>query len=337
MYSTVSNSCAELRNVPTPGEDKAAELTVVSFFSGCGGLDLGFRGGFTYRDSYIPRSDYEFLGAYDNDTKCVETYNQNVGNHASVKDLSSFDPAMVPRADLLIGGFPCQEFASCGPRRGLESPRGQLYKALIKYMQQHRPRLVVGENVPGLLTMDGGQAIAKIQEELEGVGYKVALWNLYAPNYGVPQRRSRVFIIAVREDLPGLPIEPVATHESSEYRTAGWAISDLEAILDESIPNQSQYFRASRAKNGNGQGDETTAKDSPSYTVRANPKSRVQFHYSLDRRLTVRECARLQTFPDDFTFGHSATTNIMQIGNAVPPLLAHHVANAVRVYLKELR
>jgi DNA (cytosine-5)-methyltransferase 1 len=143
--------------------------------------------------------------------------------------------------------------------------------------------------------------------------------------------------VAVRDDLQGFPVMPKGTYTEDHYRSTRWAIEDLEGISDDSIPNQSQYFRASRAKKGNGQGDETTSADSPSYTIRANAKSRVQFHYSLDRRLTVRECARLQTFPDTFEFPHSATSNIMQIGNAVPPILGNKVARAIAKYLEEVK
>lgn len=115
------------------------------------------------------------------------------------------------------------------------------------------------------------------------------------------------------------------------------AIGDLVNVTDESVPNQSQYFGASRAKKGNGQGDESNKKDLPAYTIRANPKSRVQFHYSLDRRLTVRECARIQTFPDNFKFIHAKTTSISQIGNAVPPMLAYIVAKTIVNYLKTVK
>jgi DNA (cytosine-5)-methyltransferase 1 len=103
------------------------------------------------------------------------------------------------------------------------------------------------------------------------------------------------------------------------------------------VPNQSQYFKASKAKKGNGQGDEKSKTGTPSYTIRANAKSRVQFHYYLDRRLTIRECARLQTFPDNFILPHSATTNIMQIGNAVPPMLAHKVALSISNFLQGIK
>ena len=161
------------------------------------------------------------------------------------------------------------------------------------------------------------------------------VWTMYGPDYGVPQSRTRIFIIGVRDDLVGFPIQPQPTH-AGKHRTIKWAIKDLESLDCETVvPNQSQYFMASKAKNGNGQGDEVSRADEPGYTVRANAKSRVQFHYSLDRRLTVRECARLQTFPDDFVFPHSATSNIMQIGNAVPPMLAHIVATSITEWLKK--
>lgn len=311
--------------------------SMVSFFCGCGGLDLGFLGGFSYKGARIPRSSFKTLAAYDNDEKCVKTYRDNISNHAEVKDLSIFSAKDIPPAEVLIGGFPCQDFATCGPQQGMDSSRGRLYKALIQYMKVHKPLVVVGENVPGLSKLKKGEILDIIKADIEDVGYRVEVWTLFAPDYGVPQRRTRLFIIGVREDLDGFPHEPSKTHEQTKYRTTKWAIEDLEHVVDESIANQSQYFKASRAKKGNGQGDETSPAYAPAYTVRANAKSRVQFHYSLNRRLTVRECARIQTFPDNFVFPFSATTNIMQIGNAVPPLLGHVVAKSIERYLESVK
>ena len=107
------------------------------------------------------------------------------------------------------------------------------------------------------------------------------------------------------------------------------ALRDLESIVDESIPNQSQRFVATKASAGAGQGDQVSIADKVAFCVRANPKGRIQFHYKLDRRLTVRECARLQSFPDEFVFPHSATANIKQIGNAVPPIIGHLIASSL--------
>jgi DNA (cytosine-5)-methyltransferase 1 len=308
--------------------------TVVSFFAGCGGLDLGFVGGFEFNGIRHKALPFRILQAYDNDERAVETYRLNISAHATVCDLSKHKPTDIPAAQVLIGGFPCQDFATCGPRQGLESERGRLYLALVKYARVHRPKVIVAENVPGLANIAGGAVLKQIIADFEKEGYKVRLWNLYGPDYGLPQRRTRLFIVGVRSDLDGFPQEPVPSHVG-RHRTLRWAIEDLEEIKgEEEVPNQSQYFMASRAKRGNGQGDEVSRPDEPGYTVRANAKSRVQFHYKLKRRLTVRECARLQTFPDQFVFPHSATANVMQIGNAVPPMLSHKVAEAISKYLQ---
>jgi len=313
----------------------------MSFFSGCGGLDLGFLGGFTWKGLKYPRLPFEVLEAHDHDELAIQTYNKNIpGSHGVVSDLAEITAKNLPSATILIGGFPCQDFSSCGPKRGLESDRGQLYKVLTHYMDIHNPPIVVAENVPHLARMGRGSVMETIVADFEaaGRGYKFEIWNLYAPDFGVPQRRNRLFFIGIRSDVAsehGMPMPPEPRFVD-DPRSIDWAIGDLMPIADSSIPNQDQYFKASKAKRGNGQGDETNKRGLPSYTIRANAKSRVHFHYELPRRLTVRECARLQTFPDKFVFDHSATANIMQIGNAVPPILAHSVAKQIAKYISGL-
>jgi len=310
-------------------------FSVVSYFSGCGGMDLGCVGGFEFRGEKLEKLPFDIRAAFDFDSKCIETYRQNIGSHAHVCDLSAANPQDMPYADLLIGGFPCQDFSSCGPKAGLSTKRGRLYQSLVRHMQARKPKVVIGENVPHLARIGGGSVMNTIVQDFRGAGYRFEIWNLYAPDYGVPQNRTRLFFVGVRNDLEGFPEKPIPTH-SDNHRTIEWAIDDLSGVINETVANQSQYFKASKAKKGNGQGDEKNRRGLPSYTIRANAKSRVQFHHELDRRLTVRECARLQTFPDDFIFPHSATANIMQIGNAVPPLLAHHVAKSIANFLKSL-
>jgi DNA (cytosine-5)-methyltransferase 1 len=307
-------------------------MKLISMFAGCGGMDLGFRGGFEYLGERFAPLGFELVNAYDFDAKAVETYRRNVDPRADVLDLSSYDPADLSAADVLVGGFPCQDFSSCGPQRGLGSERGRLFEALTKYMRHHRPRVVVAENVKNLEFMQDGAVLAHIMNEFRLCGYKVAMWRLYAPDYGVPQNRTRIIIVCVREDVAGFPECPVPQY-AGNHRGTRWAIGDLETVDGESVPNHSQFFRAARAKKGNGQGDEVSKADRPAYTVRANAKSRIQFHYALDRRLTVRECARLQTFPDNFTFPYSNSQNVKMIGNAVPPMLAHRVASAIASFM----
>ncbi len=323
----------------TANKEKAP-YSVVSYFCGCGGFDLGFRGGFKYHQEKYPKLPFDILEAYDKEPRCVETYNDYFGaGHAFVKDLAALNPKEVPKADVLIGGFPCQEFSSCGPLGGLESERGRLYQTLIAYMKKHKPKLVVGENVINLERMEKGAVLQTIKDDLAEAGYVVEVWKMFAPDYGVPQRRTRLIIMCVRKDIfkkYGFPEEPVPQFKD-KHRSIEWAIGDLVDVTDNAIvPNQGDYFGASKAKKGNGQGDESNKKDLPAYTIRANPKSRVQFHYSLDRRLTVRECARIQTFPDDFLFKFSKTVNVSQIGNAVPPIMAYQVAQSVKEYLDKI-
>lgn len=314
--------------------------SVVSYFCGCGGLDLGFRGDFRYHDEDYALLPFKIKAAYDHEPRCVETYNGYFGEgHAFVKDLSTVDVDSVPKAEVLIGGFPCQEFSSCGPLGGLETERGRLYQTLITYMNKHRPAIVIGENVINLERMENGDVLKTIKTDLANAGYKVEVWKMFAPDYGVPQRRTRLFFICVRNDIHerhGFPVMPTPQFRG-KHRSVEWAIGDLINVTDDSVPNQSQYFGASRAKKGNGQGDESNKKDLPAYTIRANPKSRVQFHYALERRLTVRECARIQTFPDDFKFTHAKTASVSQIGNAVPPMLAYIVAKTIANYLETVK
>ncbi len=104
---------------------------------------MGFTGGFTYKGKRYPKLPFEILKAYDNDAKCVVTYRRNIGDHIEEYDLSKVDPEKMPYADVVIGGFPCQDFSSCGPKRGLSSKRGKLYQALIVYMKHHKPKVVV--------------------------------------------------------------------------------------------------------------------------------------------------------------------------------------------------
>jgi DNA (cytosine-5)-methyltransferase 1 len=314
--------------------------SVISYFCGCGGLDLGFRGDFKYHDEDYKQLPFTIQAAYDHEPRCIETYNGYFGEgHAFVKDLTTINVDSVSKAEVLIGGFPCQEFSSCGPLGGLESERGRLYQTLVTYMRKHKPVVVVGENVINLERMENGEILKTIKTDLANVGYKVEVWKIFAPDYGIPQRRTRLFFICVRNDVQeqyGFPTMPKPEFVD-KHRSIEWAIGDLINVTDESVPNQSQYFGASRAKKGNGQGDESNKKDLPAYTIRANPKSRVQFHYSLDRRLTVRECARIQTFPDDFKFSHAKTASVSQIGNAVPPILAYIVAKTIADYLKTMK
>jgi DNA (cytosine-5)-methyltransferase 1 len=319
-----------VRNLTSP--PVMASIEVVSFFCGCGGLDLGFQGGFEFLGKHYKKNRFQIKAAYDADSSAIRAYRENVGAHASVVDLAEVDMSSLPHADVLLGGFPCQEFSQCGPRGGTRSARGGLYRRMVEYASVHQPKVVVGENVAGLLYRDGGLALQTIQDDFARVGYTSHVWEVRAQYHGVPQARHRLFLIFVRNDISSVSIK--APVPSERAATARDAIADLLLPRNRKVPNQSQYFKAARAARGHGQGDERTPLDGPAYTIRANSRSRVQFHYSRPRRLTVRECARLQSFPDNFIFPFAATANMKLIGNAVPPVLAHAVAQSVEQFVE---
>ena len=305
---------------------------VMSLFSGCGGLDLGFKGGFSVLGKSYASLPFDVVGAYDILQDAVDCYRLNVGGRVEQADLTQMDVGTLPDTDVLIGGFPCQDFSSSGPKTGFDGKRGKLYQVLIRYMEAHRPRVVVGENVIHLARMKEGVVLKTIVRDFEQVGYHFDVWSLYAPDYGVPQSRKRLIFVGVRDDVYGFPVKPVPTNLDAPV-TISQALHDLEDVTDERVTNQSQYFVASKATSGGGQGDTVNEADKVALCIRANSRGRIPFHYKLPRRLTVRECARVQTFPDEFVFPYTTQRNLTLIGNAVPPVLAHAVANSVARFL----
>lgn len=311
-------------------------ISTLSLFAGCGGFDLGLLGGFKYLGETLPAQPFQILQALDIDSRAIETYQQNIGPHAHVCDLVATPAEDLPRAELLLGGFPCQDFSTSGPKTGLDGKRGRLYRVMVDYMRFHRPKLVVAENVPGLAKLHGGAIMDTILTEFSEEGYRFKVWDLLCPDYGLPQSRRRIFLVGVRDDIAGFPAMPQPTHFMS-HRSIDDAIEDLKSITDESVTNQSQYFMATAATAGGGQGDHVSRRGHLAYTVRANAKARIHFHYELPRRLTVRECARLQSFPDEFVFPHSAMNAMTQIGNAVPPIVAHQVGRSLLAFIRHIQ
>ena len=325
---------AAYRNPQIGGKPLGDSMSVVSMFCGCGGLDLGFLGGFEVLGRRFDNLPFRVELAVDNSEDAVEAYRLNLGAHVRNLDLAATPPEELPAADVLLGGFPCQDFSSCGSKTGLNGKRGKLYRALVDYMALHRPRVVVGENVPHLAKLNQGRNLEIILADLEEVGYRFVVWELYAPDFGLPQSRRRLFLVGVRDDIQGFPVCPKPTH-LGKHVSIDVALADLEGIADETLPNQSQYFVAIKATSGGGQGDHANERGKVGYCIRANSRGRIQFHYLHDRRLTVRECARLQSFPDEFVFPFSTQRNMMLIGNAVPPLLGHSVASAIDSFLSK--
>ncbi len=314
--------------------------SVLSLFSGCGGLDLGFRGNFTFLDKKYPKNNFEVVWANDIEKNACLTYRNyfkhnivcgDIRNIIDNSHLELFDQKMPSNVDILIGGFPCQDFSHAGKRKGFESKRGTLYQSMSEVIKRTQPVLFLAENVKGLLTMNKGGAIKKIVSDFEQLGYHVSYKLFLSADFEVPQKRERVVIIGTKKSV--LPIfrfsKPVT--DKNKWITLEKAIGDLQNLEEGKFTN---HFW-SKAKKNNGQGNSSVLKDFPGPTMRAEHHGNIEFHWNKKRRLSAREAARIQSFPDDFNFYPSTSSAYKQIGNAVPPVFAWHIAKSIENFLND--
>lgn len=320
---------------------KIKKYSVISLFSGCGGLDLGFTGGFSFLNKKYDKRNFEITWANDIDQASCDTFRKNFKADISCGDItkilnggeqSSFLDKPLPKtADIVLGGFPCQDFSHAGKRKGFNSERGLLYLSMAEVIKRTKPLLFIAENVKGLLTMDGGKAIKTIIKDFEALGYHVRYKLVIAADYGVPQLRERVIIVGTKKGkLP--PFEfPEPILNKNNWVNLKQALGDLENLDEGAVSNH--YW--SKAKKNNGQGNTTVSPDKPGPTMRTEHHGNIEFHWNGKRRLSAREAARIQSFPDDFIFYPSTSSAYKQIGNAVPPVMAWHVATAIQKFLEK--
>lgn len=319
------------------------KYSVVSLFSGCGGLDLGLEGGFTYLGKKYKSNPFHVTWANDINAKACKTMELNFPDTKVVcDDITKVldDKLDIPKADVVVGGFPCQDFSLAGKRRGLTVQRGQLYLSMAEVVKKVQPKIFLAENVKGLLSWENGLGIQTMVKDFEELGYHVEYKLHNTANFGVPQTRERVIIIGIRKDFGNEIIWPEETHANPELEKSGlkhWvtlseAIGDLEDERKHScLPNPGY----SKAKLFPGtQGNNKTKANKPGPTMRAEHHGNIEFHYSLERRLSAREAARIQSFPDDFAFVSSTTDAYRQVGNAVAPVFGWHLAKALEKMLE---
>lgn len=346
-------------------EKMERKLTCIDLFSGAGGLSRGFFD-----------AGYNVLLGVDFDDTALKTFKQNHGNAEAIKlDLFNHDNIDVivefvkkqsVKLDVLVGGPPCQGFSIAGPR-DMNDKRNSLYVAMVKTAERLQPKAVVLENVPGMLQTNGGIGAKRIIEDFEKIGYKMFPKLLYAPDYGIPQIRKRVFFVGLKSDNQDF-IFPEPIISKDEYVTCEEAICDLPSLqtadgniiygedkqnyttapLNEyqkkmrinsdgvynhigSIPIEKTKKMISlvpEGKNYKSLPEEYSKlykyhealtryhSKKPSLTI--NTGHRSHFHYKYNRIPTVRESARLQSFPDDFIFYGNKSEQYKQVGNAVP-------------------
>ena len=328
---------------------------MVSLFSGCGGLDLGFeRAGF----------DIIFANDFDKDAQAV--YKLNIGD-IDGRDIHTISEKDIPDCDILTAGFPCQPFSNAGNRKGVHDSRGMLYKECIRIISEKMPKVIVFENVKGLLStkyIDGRNLPDVIIDDLSdmnGIGYNVQHRLLNASNFGVPQNRQRVVFVGIRKDIEKVftfPDEQSKDELTLRYvleipddvpNQVSWGLSPQQIEMIEYIPEGGSWkdvpyeHLAPRFKKIR---DNMKKYHSPNFyrrfsrdeicgtiTASAQPENCGIIHPTENRRYTIREVARIQTFPDDFIFIDDTQKNITAmykvIGNAVPANLAFAIANAI--------
>jgi DNA (cytosine-5)-methyltransferase 1 len=336
--------------------------TALSLFSGCGGMSLGFNWAGYDIKGFLELNDGLRSIYRSNFPTSIELG----GDISTLTDLAiSQTSREVGQIDLIIGGPPCQGFSLSG-KRSVNDPRNTLFRDYLRFVDAFRPKVAVLENVQFLTSMkspNGGYVRDEIQMEFSARGYRVSLYEVNAKNYGVPQHRERIFFVAVRSDLGREPSFPAPTHgtnwdDIAPLRTFADACSDLPFLESGEQSQDHLHAAVSHPKHniewlwdvpeGCSAHDNKDPKKRPpsgynttyKRQIWAEPGATVQTTFGMisgsrnvhpiaTRSLTVREAARLQSFPDEFDFGKSLGITRTGIGNAVPPLLAYQIANHI--------
>ena len=305
-------------------------MKVVSLFSGAGGLDLGFI-----------KAGHSVVWANDVYGDAVATYKRNIGDHIVEKDIKEIPSEEIPDCDIVIGGFPCQGFSVANTKRHSSDARNALYKELLRVIKDKRPKFFLAENVKGILSLNKGETFQMIMSDFRGLNYKVQYKVLNAANYGVPQTRERVIIVGVRDDVKFTYEYPNPTNskDGSDGLMKWLSVAEaLKDIPDPDAPNDCFNLTYSKYKlNINGYiGHRLLDPQKPAPTVTARGDNRggvvILPHPNGQRRMTCRELAAVQSFPLDYFFEGPNSSIYRQIGNAVPVLLAYHVAKQFNFY-----
>lgn len=326
-------------------------MNVISLFSGAGGMDLGFK-----------KAGFNIVMANEYDKTIWATYEKNHSAPLIKGDIRKVDHDEFPDCDGIIGGPPCQSWSEAGSLKGIEDSRGQLFFEFIRILEEKQPKFFVAENVSGMMAKRHSPAVEHIVDLFENAGYDVFIQMLNAHDYNVPQTRKRVFYIGFRKDL-NIKFEfPKPLEDKLNLEDAIWDLKDsVIPALDKNKTNgenceilNHEYFIGSYSTIYMSR-NRVRSWDEPSFTIQAsgrqapqhpqapkmekvekNKRIFVEGSEDLYRRLSVRECARIQTFPDDFEFVYDSLDNAYKmIGNAVPVEMAFHVAKQVMKYLDQ--
>ncbi len=315
-------------------------LKIVSLFSGCGGMDLGIQGGFDYLNSYYNELPVNILCALDNDPYATSIYKANFSHPCITNDIRKVNHSELPKHDILLGGFPCQSFsisAQNPPRLGYKDDRGKLFFEMISILKEHQPNFFIAENVKGLLSANNKKAFPMIINEFRNAGYYIRYQLLNAADYGIPQKRERVFIVGFKNFQQNFHFKFPPPTTSLDKRVA------LKRAIDFSADKEEKWYFSQKAVDGMLRVRDKMNKgrvqdlEQPCNTISAhlakvslNGTDPVLLVNGKYRRLTPKEAARIQSFPDNFKFDPvSEIRQYKAIGNAVPPVLMWHIASSL--------
>lgn len=316
---------------------------IISTFTGAGGLDIGFHGGFKYLAKRYSKLKFKTLVSLDINTDACNTLKHNKKYFSDTKILNEniidYDYKNIPNEnyDILLGGFPCVTFSIVGKQAGVNDDiNGKLYERYANYVEYFKPKVFLAENVKGILSANKGEAVKIIKKRFEDTGYKLKIFLVNFADFGVPQLRERVLFIGIRNDIKTEFIPPEFTHKD-KHRTALDAFKDLDTncenhIFMKQLDSTTEKLKAIPEGGNFKDLPEHLAikglmsniyrkldRSKPAYTVIASGGGGTwTYHYEEPRALTNRERARLQGFPDDLKFQGSNTEIRRQIGNAVP-------------------
>jgi len=316
---------------------------VVSLFAGCGGCDQGIIGGFVFNGKRYANLPFELEYALDIDQKALNTHQLNFKcNKVECGNICDISTKDIPKHDVLIGGFPCQSFSTVNPTKDPYDDRANLYKQMVRIVQEKQPKVFIAENVKGLMTLHKGEIFKRICAAFEEAGYTLSAKLLNAADFGVPQKRERVIIVGFRNDLN-------IKFEFPKGPNANCWVPLSVAVPKLAIDEKKYYFSEKAVlgmKNAKKNMKRGLAQnlDEPCLTVTSHlakvslnsrdPVLLVNPKKEIYRRFTPQEAARIQSFPDTFQFAGSETDAYRQIGNAVPPVLFWYISKQVAKYLK---
>ena len=306
------------------------KLKVASLFSGCGGLDYSF-----HKES----KNFDIIYVNDFDKDSCNTYENFYKFKPECKDIKEVET--IPDCDILLGGFPCQGFSAANIYRNEEDNRNDLYKELVRLLEQKRPKYFIFENVKGILNLGGyennedkkgkkGKVFKMILNDLSRCNYKIHTKLFKLKYYDIPQNRERVIFIGIRNDISEKLDFKWPEEKQEITKTLKDAIGDLPLDYKEEIQHIGTKHKV-KITGYIGNRELDWDKISPTITGRGGGTGGpiINIHPSNTRRMTVREYARIQTFPDDFIFKGSISSKYRQIGNAVPPKFSHILSNII--------